>query len=451
MKFEVTPSFVFEVHDAIKHKRHDDVVKMLEPLHPADIAELIKESWTHDAQYVYNLLDEEKAGDVLVEMDDDVRDGFLASLSSEQIAKHIDNLDSDDAADLIADLPDEKIKEVLEQMDDAEQASDIVDLLRYDEDTAGGLMATELVTANLKWTVQQSIVEMKRQAEEVGSIYTVYVIDDDEKLHGILSLKRLLISPPEEKIEKIYFKDVISINAAAKSEDVATLFEKYDLVVIPVVDITGKLLGRITVDDVMDVVREEASEDYQLMSGISENIEADDNLWVSTRARLPWLMVALAGGVVGSRVLTSYEPQIQIHPEMAFFMPLIAAMGGNVGVQSSALVVQGLANNTIGKGDIIPKLFRELMVGLFNGLICAVLLLAYNLIFNDYMALSVTVSVALLSVIVFAAIFGAFVPLVLNKFKIDPALATGPFITTSNDIIGLFIYFMIGRLMYGLF
>ncbi len=231
----------------------------------------------------------------------------------------------------------------------------------------------------------------------------------------------------------------------------AALFEKYDLVVIPVVGITGKLLGRITVDDVMDVVREEATEDYQLMSGISENIESDDSFWVSSRARLPWLMVAMAGGVVGSRVLTSYEPQIHIHPEMAFFMPLIAAMGGNVGVQSSALVVQGLANHTISKGDIVPKLFRELSVGLFNGLICSALLLAYNLVFNDYTALSVTVSVALLSVIVFAAIFGAFVPLALNKFKVDPALATGPFITTSNDIIGLFIYFMIGRLMYGLF
>lgn len=451
MKFEVTPTFVFEVHDAIKHGKRDDVAKMLEPLHPADIAELIKESWTRDAQYVYNLLDEEKAADVLVEMDDEVREKFLASLSSEQIARSVDNLQSDDAADLIAELPDERKVEVLQQMDDAEQASDIVDLLRYDEDTAGGLMATELVKANMNWTVEQCIVEMKKQAEEVGSIYTVYVVDDDDKLHGILSLKRLLISPREEKISNIFFKDVISVNANAKAEDVAALFEKYDLVVIPVVDLTGKLLGRITVDDVMDVVREEASEDYQLMSGISENIEADDNLWVSSRARLPWLMVAMAGGVVGSRVLTSYEPQIQIHPEMAFFMPLIAAMGGNVGVQSSALVVQGLANHTISKSDIIPKLFRELGVGLFNGLICAGLLLAYNLIFNDYLALSITVSVALLSVIVFAAMFGTFVPLTLHKFKVDPALATGPFITTSNDIIGLFIYFMIGRLMYGLF
>lgn len=451
MKFEVTPTFVFEVHDAIKHGRHSAVEKMLEPLHPADVAELIKESWTRDAQYVYNLLDGEKAAQVLIEMDEEVREKFLEALSSEQLAKSVDTLASDDAADLIAELPDEKKKEVLEQMDDAEQASDIVDLLRYDEDTAGGLMATELVKANLNWTVQQCIVEMKRQAEEVGNIYTVYVVDDDEKLHGILSLKRLLISPPEEKISNIYFKDVISVTANTKSEDIATLFEKYDLVVIPVIDLTGKLLGRITFDDVIDVVREEATEDYQLMSGISENIEANDSFWVSSRARLPWLMVAMVGGVVGSRVLTSYEPQIQIHPEMAFFMPLIAAMGGNVGVQSSALVVQGLANQTIGRGDIISKLLRELGVGLFNGLICALLLLAYNLVFNDYIALSVTVSVALLSVIMFAASFGAFVPLVLNKFKIDPALATGPFITTSNDIIGLFIYFMIGRLMYGLF
>ena len=452
MQFELTKEYLGELRQAIREKDQAFIKKQLNELYPADIAEILDELDLEEAKYLYTHLGEEEAADVLMELEEDVRERFLASLSSEQIAKQfIDNLDSDDAADLISELPDEVQAEVISHIENIGQASDIVDLLNYPEDTAGGLMAKELISVNLNWDVLKCVREMRKQAEEVEFVYTIYVVDDNQKLLGLLSLKKLLLAPEKAKVADIYDDDVISVKASTPSEEVANIMDKYDLVVLPVVDNLGRLVGRITIDDVVDVMREEADKDYQMMSGISENIESTDKIWIISRARLPWLLIALLGGVVASQVIGIYEPQILIHPEMAFFMPLIAAMGGNVGVQSSALIVQGLANNNLSRDGIFPKLLKELSVGLFNGLVCSVLLLSYNLAFNDSVALSLTVSIALFSVIIFAAIFGTFVPLVLDKYKVDPALATGPFITTSNDIIGLFIYFMIGRLMYGVF
>lgn len=451
MQFELTKEYLSTLRQEIRQNNADFVKTQLNELYPADIADIFDELDLEEAQFVYQILDKEEAAEVLMQMEDDAREKFLTSFSSEEIAKGvIDNLDSDDAADLIADLPENVKAEVISFIEDAEQASDIVDLLNYSEDTAGGLMAKELISVNVNWDVFKCLREMRKQAEAVESVYTIYVVDDNKKLLGLLSLKRLLLAPEKAKVADIYNSDFISVKAKQKDEEVASIMQKYDLVVLPVVDDLNRLIGRITIDDVVDVMKEEAEKDYQLMSGISENIESSDSILVISRARLPWLIVALFGGVVGSKVIGLYEPQIQINPEMAFFMPLIAAMGGNVGVQSSALIVQGLANNSLSKDGILPKLLKELSVGLFNGLICSGLLLAYNLIFNDSLALSLTVSIALISVIIFAAIFGTFVPLVLNKYKVDPALATGPFITTSNDIIGLFIYFMIGRVMYGI-
>ncbi|MFW5725841.1 MAG: magnesium transporter, partial [Bacteroidota bacterium] len=295
------------------------------------------------------------------------------------------------------------------------------------------------------------IREMRKQAEEVEEVYSVYVVDDDDVLLGLLSLKKLLIASPRAKVSELFSPDVVSVKALQKGEEVASIMNKYDLVVLPVVDELERLIGRITIDDIVDFIKEEAEKDYQMMSGMTQNIESGDKVWEITQGRLFWLIVALFGGIVGSRVISNYEEQISIYPEMAFFMPLIAAMGGNVGVQSSALIVKGLANNTITTGSIFPKLWKEVSVGFLNGFVCSGILLLYSSIFAPSLALSMTVSAALMSVILFASIFGTFVPLALDKFKIDPALATGPFITTSNDIIGLFIYFMIGRLMYGVF
>lgn len=451
-QFKLTVEYLDNIKLLLSEQKTDLLLAELDELYPADIAEIIDELDTEEAKDLISILSTEEGANVLRELDEDTRIQFLESFTPKEIADNfIDNLDTDDAADILAELPEDKKNDIIYLLKDKEQASDIQELMAYDEDSAGGLMAKELIKVKFHWNVLTCIREMRKQAEEVSNIYSVYVVDDEGVLRGILSLKKLLLVPTSTKVEEIYNPDVISVRAKMEGEEVGSIMKKYDLVVLPVVNDEGVLIGRITIDDVMDVMREESDKDYQLMSGISENIDSSDSLPLVLRARLPWLLIALFGGIVGSQIISAYEPQIMIHPEMAFFMPLIAAMGGNVGVQSSALIVQGLANNTLQMSGMALKLGKELLVGLLNGLACSAVLLIYNLTFNDSLALSITVSIALVCVIIFAAIFGTFVPLLLDKYKIDPALATGPFITTANDIIGLFIYFMIGRIMYGIF
>lgn len=441
-----------DIRAAILEGQNDFLKEVIEELYPADIAEIMDDLAMEEAKHLFSLLSKEDAATVLMELEEDVRERFLDSFSTQEIAQlFVDNLDSDDAADLINELPDSKREDILSHIKDRQQAQDIADLLVFPDNSAGGLMDKEFIKVNINWHVVTCIREMRKQAEEVEHVYSVYVVDDDNILKGLLSLKQLLIASPRSKISDLYNPDVISVKAMQTGEEVALIMNKYDLVVLPVIDEVGRLIGRITIDDVVDFIKEEAEKDYQLMSGISQNIESKDKVWELMQGRLFWLIVALFGGIIGSRVIANYEEQISINPEMAFFMPLIAAMGGNVGVQSSALIVKGLANKTLTAGGILPKLAKELSVGLFNGLVCSSLLMGYSLIFAPSLALSMTVSVALMIVILFAAMFGTFVPLALNKLKIDPALATGPFITTSNDIVGLFIYFLIGRLMYGMF
>jgi magnesium transporter len=451
MQFELTREYFDHLRTDIELGDAEAVTRALDELYPADIAEVINELDLHEAKFVYNLLDKDTAADVLVEMEEEVRERFLASLSTEQIAREIDNLETDDAADVIAELPESRQEEVLSQLEDIEQADEIKSLLEYDEDTAGGLMGKELIKVNIGWKVLRCVREMRRQAEDIDAVYTIYVVDDEDKLQGKLSLKKLLLASTQSSVADIYDPDIQSVTTDMPSKEVATFMQKYDLVAIPVVDYRGHLQGRITIDDVVDVIKEESEKDFQLLSGISEDVESGDSVWLLTRARLPWLMVGLFGGILGSKVISNYEPQIQIHPEMAIFMPLIAAMGGNVGVQSSAIVVQSLANKSMGDDNIAPRLLKELAVALVNGAICSSLVFAYNILFSDSLALSITVSIALITVICFAAIFGTVVPLILHRYKVNPAVATGPFITTTNDILGLFIYFTVGRILYGMF
>lgn len=452
MQFELTREFLQQLKDALVNPEPGFIRQLEQTLHPADFAEIFDELSPEEAKQLYAHLDPELAADILVEMEEEARELFLASVPSEQIAKtFIENMDSDDAADVINELPEKIQQEVMSHIQDIELSSDIVDLLNYDENSAGGIMAKELIKVNVDWDIHTCLKEMRKQGEEIETVYTIYVTDDHNKLLGLLSLKKLIISPENAKVSDIYEGNVISVKTNATKEEVANIMDKYGLVVLPVVDPIGRLAGRITIDDVVDVIRDEAGKDYQMMSGISEDVQPTAKVWILSRARLPWLLAALFGGVLGSRVIGQYEDQIMIHPEMAFFIPMIAAMGGNVGIQSSAIIVQGLANNTLGVESIFEKLIKELGVGLINGIICSGLILVFNMIFAGSLALSLTVSVALLSVIVFAAFFGTFIPLILSKYKIDPALATGPFITTTNDILGVFLYFMIGRLMYTMF
>lgn len=451
MNFELTKEFLDELRERIENKDESGAYKMIEDLHPADIAEIYDELNIEEARFLHIMLDGEKAADVLIELEEDDRRRFLEVLPGDVIAKQfIDKLDSDDAADVLGELSEDKREEVLSYVEDMKQAGDIADLLSYDENSAGGLMAKELITVNENWNITTCLKELRKQAEDIEAIYYVYVIDNDNKLKGTLSLKKLLLSPSTASIKDILNTDVISVKTDTDSEEVANIMDKYDLVALPVVDSLGRLVGRITIDDVVDVIREEAGKDYQMVSGITEKVEASDNAFELTRARIPWLFIGLLGGIFGAIVIGFYENDLHIYPEMAFFIPLIAAMGGNVGVQSSSIIVQSLAYDSLGVESIGRKLLKELGVASINGIILSSVIFLYNFFFTDSFALTITVSTALFAVIIFASIFGTFIPLLMNKFKIDPALATGPFITTVNDIMGLFIYLMIGRMFYGI-
>lgn len=451
MQFEITKEYLEAIRESLDSGENTAVLEQINDLHPADIAEIFDEVNSEQAEKLYPYLNEENASDVLIELENDIREKLLDTLGAAEIAeKFIDNMESDDAADIMAELPDEKKDDVISLIKDAEQASDIVDLLNYDEDSAGGLMAKELIKVEMDWTIPRCVKEMRKQAEDIDDVYTIYVVDSKEKLIGTLSLKRLLLAPARSTIEDLYNDDVRSVKAYEDAETVANIMEKYDLVVLPVIDKLDRLIGRITIDDVVDVIKEEADKDYQMASGISESVDSSDSVRVLTRARLPWLLVGLLGGIFGALVINQYEDQLQIYPEMALFIPLIAAMGGNVGVQSSAIIVQGLANNSLGFDGLWKRLGKEFLVALLNGFVCSVLILIYTIVVKDSYDLAATVSTALILVIVFAGLFGTFVPLMLDKYKIDPALATGPFITTMNDIVGLFIYFGIGHVMYNI-
>jgi len=451
MQFILTKELLTELREWIADGKDSAITEAIADAHEADIAELINELKREEAVYLYRLLDEEKAADVMLELDEDVREKLLSSLTSREIAEDlIENIDSDDAADVLAELPEQKQEEVIALLGNDEQASDIIDLMTYAEGTAGALMGTELVKVNQNWSVAQAIREMRKQADDIEHIYTIYVCDDDDILLGTLSVKTMIFASASMRttLRELFEKtQVRSVSVNTKAEDVANIMEKYDLVVLPVVDDLGVLLGRITIDDIVDVIKEEADKDYQMASGISEDVEYGDSIRTLTRARLPWLLIGMAGGMISANIIGVFN--ITEHPEMAVFMPLIAAMGGNVGVQSAALVVKALANQSVLDETLIQKLGKELGVGLLNGLVCSTLLLLVSMLFSIDMSLCITASIAMFCVIIFASFFGTWIPMTLNKFKVDPALATGPFVTTLNDIFGLIIYFTIGHLLSG--
>lgn len=450
MRFTLTKEFIELVRQKIVELDSLWVKENVLELHYADVAEILDALSNEEAKYIYFLVDEDTQADILMELDEDVRDRFLASLTTKEIADQLENLDSDDAADILGELSDEQIHEVISQMEDDEAAEDIVDLLNYDENTAGGLMQKEFIQANVNWTVDRAIVELRRQAEDVEKVYNIYVVDDLNKLVGLLSLKRVLFANPKTIISEIYqSKNVISLKTSDSDEEVAKIMEKYDLVAIPVVDFQNKLVGRITLDDVVDIIKEEADKDFQLASGISERIESNSSIWRISRARLPWLLIGMVGGIFSAQVISQFESGISLVPSLAFFIPLITATGGNVGVQSSAIVVQSLAKGNDHFGSIMQKLLKEGLVGLLNGILLSLLIYGIAFVFASS-TLGFVVSISLLVVVIFAAIIGTLIPLLLHKNNIDPALATGPFITTLNDVLGLFIYFTVGMLLYNL-
>ena len=446
--FKLTDELIEEIQLLITEQKDNDLRSIMKEFHYADVAEITNELEEDQATYLIKLLNSEKTSDVLTELDEDVREAILNNLSPKEIAGEIEELDTDDAADIIGELPKEIVQEVISEIEDRGHAKDIVDLLRYDEDSAGGLMAKELVKVNENWTVTRCVKEMRLQAEEVTRVHSIYVVDNDEKLKGRLSLKDLLTVSTETHIREVYIPKVDSVTVNEKPEEVAKIMSKYDLEAIPVVDEIGRLVGRITIDDIVDVIKDEAERDYQLAAGISQDVEADDSIWELTRARLPWLILGLFGGAAAALIMGGFEEMFRKYTVLFLFTPLIAAMAGNVGVQSSAIIVQGLANDDI-KGSIRNRLWKEMLLALLNGIILALLLLLFTWIWKGDFQTALAISISLIAVIVVAGLIGTFIPLFLDQRNIDPAIATGPFITTSNDIFWDFNLFYDCQIDFG--
>ena len=441
---ELTKDYIEQLKHIIEQKDDAQAQALIHDLYPADIAELYQELSLQEAIYLYLLMDGDKAADVLMELDEEDRHKLLKELPNELIAKRfVDNMETDDAVDLMRELDEDTQEEILSHIEDVEQAGDIVDLLKYDEDTAGGLMGTEMIVVNENWSMPKCIEEMRKQAEDMDEIYYVYVVDDDERLRGVLPLKKLITNPSVSKIKHVMKKDPIAVRDSDSIEEVTETIDKYDLVALPVIDSIGRLVGRITIDDVMDEVREQHERDYQLASGISQDVETSDNIFTQTAARLPWLLIGMIGGLGNSLILGGFEGNLATNPKMALFIPLIGGTGGNVGIQSSAIIVQGLANNSLKEEDVLSQVFKEAVVALINASTIRLIVFIYNFFFLGDRAVTASVSLSLFAVVIFASIFGTIVPMTLDKLKIDPALATGPFITITNDIIGMMIYMFI--------
>ena len=449
IQFELTDDLVNRVERHIELKQDKALHKLLMEFHYADIAEILDELNLDDAMYVIKLLDSDTTADIIMELDEDNREKVLRNLSSKEIADEIGELDTDDAADIISELPEERQLEVISHIEDEDHRAEIKELLAYHEDTAGGLMAKELVKVYDTWTVAGCLRRIRGQAKEVTRVHSIYVVDKKDKLVGRLSLKDLIVAKSDQKIADIYISTVDSVNVHDDAEDVVKIMQKYDLEAIPVVDDNQKLLGRITIDDIVDVMKEEAEKDYQLAAGITSDVEADDSIWVLTKARLPWLLIGMFGGIGAATIITNFQSVLNDYKILLSFVPLIQATAGNVGVQSSAIVVQGLANDTI-KGEVLKRLFKEFILGLVNGIAIAlvVLFISHFFFHTDYLV-SATIGIALITVIIIAALIGTFIPIFLDKRGIDPAVATGPFITTSNDIFGILLYFVIAKMILG--
>ena len=448
--FELSNELIEKVSQLISKRKNSEIKKIVDGFHYADLAEIIEELDENQRIYLIKLIDSDKTSDILTELDEDVREKILKTLSPKEIAGEIKEMDSDDAADILDELTDERKEKVISLIKDDNITENIRELLSYDEDSAGGLMAKELISVYENWSVLKCLREIRKQAENITRVHSIYVLNRKNELIGRLSLKDLITSPSKSKIKQIYIPKVDFVHVNDSGEEVAKIMSKCDLEAIPVVDDQKQLQGRITIDDIIDLIKDEAEEDYLLAAGISNDVEADDSIFELTKARLPWLILGLFGGLGSVFILESYESIMSTKSLRAlfFYTPLIAAMAGNVGVQSSAIVVQGLANDVI-KDSLISRLFKEISLTILNGIILGGLIILFGLVIEQPIDMSITISVSMILVIIVAALIGTSVPIILNRLGIDPAIATGPFITTGNDIIGILLFFYIAKIILG--
>ncbi|MEQ9405522.1 MAG: magnesium transporter [Cyclobacteriaceae bacterium] len=448
--FELSVEFRERFKQALENREATFITTSLAGVNAVDISALLDEFDAEECKYVFDLLSPEINAEILEELEQDVREQFIKQFSAKELALFVEFMDSDDGTDLLYDMPVSDRNEVIRQIDDEEKASNLMELLEYDEDVAGGLMAKELIKANNNWNILQCIEEIRKQAENVEKIYSVYVINDRGDLIGKVGLKKLILANDKAKVADIYDEELVSVETSTSEEEVASIMQKYDLEAVPVVNARGKLVGRITIDDVIDVITENAEEERQLMTGVSSDVEEDDSVWRISKARLPWLIIGMAGGLVGAQFMGFFREEIVIVPALAFFIPLITASGGNVGIQSSSIVVQSLANPNVFADSMLRRLIKVFFVAAVNGVILALMVFGAVMLFSRDQSLAGTVAIALFSVVLLASFMGTVTPLVLNKIGVNPALASGPFITTTNDLLGLAVYFSVAHLLYNL-
>ena len=449
-QFKINDELISKIKKLIEDNNRDKLLSILADIHYADLAEIFELLETTEVIFLVKIFDKQKIADALAEIDEDLREIILEKLSAKEIAEKIVELDTDDATDVISELTEERQERVFSQIKDAELTDDIKELLKYDEDTAGGLMAKELVSVNENLSISKCLDEIRKQAKNVTRVHSIYVVDSKNRLKGRLSLKDVVTAKSRSKVRDIYIPNVDYVTVDQEGEDVAKIMSKYDLEAIPVTNKSKTLLGRITIDDIVDLIKDEAEKDYQLAAGISSEVEVNDSIFQLTKARLPWLFLGLLGGLGSVFILKDFE-QIMNQPELRnlfFYTPLIAAMAGNVGVQSSAIIVQGLANDLV-KGSLLNRLFKEVGLSLINGFALSVILIIFGQIVNQDLSMSLTIAGSMMGVIIIAALVGTFVPIILDKQGIDPAIATGPFITTANDIFGIFLFFYIAKISLG--
>lgn len=447
MTFELTKEYVEKISQAIELKDETMLKAELEELFPADVAGLLYELDGDQAHYLMSLIDTEVGAEVLSEIEPDDRKRFIKErFTVEEIAKYVNLFDSDDAVDLLNEQSIEVREKVIALLEDREQARFIIDLMHYPEDVAGGLMQKELVKVNINWNVSDCVEEIRRQAEDVEKVYAVYVVDDDQKLKGIVSLKQIILARKNTKVENIFNDEIVFVETTVKGEEVAEIMQKYNLEAIPVVNTLGRLLGRITIDDVVDLITEKADEDIQAMAGITGEVEEDDSLWLQIKSRLPWLVVGVAGSLLAATVIKGFEDELSKMAALALFIPIMGSTGGNVGIQTSSLIVQSLAEKSGISTSLGQRLFKIILVALINGLIIGSLAGIYVYVVSEPKLFWV-VSISLISVVVLASFMGTVTPILLDKFGINPAVASGPFITTANDIIGISTYFLIAHLL----
>lgn len=448
--FELSVEFKERFQQALELKDVEFIKDSLAGINPADISALLDEFNSEDSKYVFDLLPKDVGADILEDLEGNVREDFIKAFNAKELASYIEIMDSDDGTDILYEMSVQNRNEVIRQIEDEEKAAHLMELLEYDEDVAGGLMAKELIKANLNWNILQCIEEIRKQAENIEKIYSVYVVDDRENLLGKVGVKKLILAKSAAKVADVFDEEIASVETSTSEEEVIDIMQKYDLEAVPVVNARGKLVGRITIDDVIDVIRENAEEERQLMTGVSSDVEEDDSVWKISRARLPWLIIGMAGGLVGAQFMGFFKDEIIIVPALAFFIPLITASGGNVGIQSSAIVVQSLANPSVFADSMWKRLLKVFLVAIVNGAILSLMVFGTIILFMREQPLAATVSIALFSVVLLASFMGTITPLLLNRFGINPALASGPFITTTNDLLGLAVYFSIAHVLYNL-